>query len=195
MGKKSKVGEYFIQLMLVVVGVFLGLLASDWSNSKQLKNNQDEVLQNIKLEIESNIAIVERAQKNRQRFNKSLDSIYPLLTKDVLNELLFDKNFGERFPNWRGVGNGQLSNAMFEMAKYSNLLSGMDIQVASQLSKTYAVQEGHDKARETFLNKFFDFNSKTTYNDAMRIMFAVRQELSSFENVLIKEYKKTLELL
>ncbi|WP_298893157.1 hypothetical protein [uncultured Psychroserpens sp.] len=195
MKKKSKISEYLIQLTLVVLGVFLGILASEWNASKNLENNQKEVLNNIKQEITSNLETVKNAQNNRTKFNKSLDSLYPLLTKDVLKENLFDRNFDERFPNWRGVGDGQLSNAMFEMAKYSNLLSSMDIEVAAQLTKTYAVQQGLNKTRDTFLDKFFDFNSQTKYSDALRVMFAIRQELGSFENSLIKEYSKTLEML
>ena len=195
MAKKSKISEYFMQLMLVVVGVFLGILASEWKASKDLQNDQKEILENIKLEIESNLQIVIDAKKNREDFNRSLDSLYPLLTKDVLKEPLLDKNFNERFPNWKGVGWGQLSNAMFEVAKYSNLLPGMDIKVASQLTKTYALQEGRNKTRDTFLKKFFDFNSQTTYQDALRVMLAIRQELGNFETTLIEEYKKTLELL
>ncbi|WP_223032517.1 hypothetical protein [Hanstruepera marina] len=195
MSNKIKFSEYFIQLVLVVVGVFLGILASEWNASNNLKSNQREVLNNIKLEVQANLETVKRAQKNRIKFNKSLDSLYPLLTDEIVNEPLFDKNFNERFPNWRGVGDGQLSSAMFEMAKYSNLLSSMDIEIASQLSKTYTVQNGLNKTRDSFLEKFFDFNSQTTYSDALRIMSAIRQELGSFENTLLKEYSKTLELL
>lgn len=195
MGSKIKVSEYLIQLILVVVGVFLGILASEWKASNNLKANQQEVLNNIKLEIQDNLEIVKRAQNNRTKFNKSLDSLYASLNDEIVKEPLFDRNFNERFPNWKGIGVGQLSSAMFEMAKYSNLLSSMDIKIASQLSKTYAVQDGLKKTRDTFIEKFFDFNSQTTYSDALRIMSAIRQELGSFEIVLLEEYSKTLELL
>lgn len=195
MSGKTKISEYFIQLILVVVGVFLGILASEWKASNNLKINQKEVLKNIKLEIQDNLEIVKRAQDNRTKFTKSLDSLYPLLSDDIVKEPLFDRNFNDRFPNWKGIGVGQLSSAMFDMAKYSNLLSSMDIQIASQLSKTYAVQDGLSKTRDTFIKKFFDFDSQTTYRDALRIMSAIRQELGSFEIVLMEEYSKTLDLL
>lgn len=195
MKKKSKVSEYFIQLVLVVLGVFLGILASEWKAAKNLENNQKEVLKNIKLEIESNLQIVTSAQQNRIKFNKSLDSLSPLLSEDILKENLFDRNFNERFPNWRGIGDGEVSNAMFEMAKFSNMLSSMDIDVVSQLSKTYAVQDALNKTRDTFLKKFFDFDSEAKYADALRLMWSIRQELGSYESKLIDEYSKTLKLL
>ena len=84
---------------------------------------------------------------------------------------------------------------MFEMAKYSNLLSSMDIKVASQLTKTYTIQKGLTDIRSTFLKRFFDFNSQTTYHDALRLMWSIRQELGSFEIQLAEEYSKTLKLL
>ncbi|MCK0108077.1 hypothetical protein MWU58_02100 [Flavobacteriaceae bacterium S0825] len=195
MKKKLKISEYFIQLILVVLGVFLGILASEWNAAKNLENNQKEVLKNIKTEIESNLEIVKSAQQNRTKFNKSLDSLYPLLTEDILKENLFDRNFYERFPNWRGIGDGQVSNAMFEMAKFSNMLSSMDIDIVSQLSKTYAVQDALNKTRDTFLKKFFDFDSDAKYADALRLMWSIRQELGSYENKLVNEYSKTLEML
>jgi hypothetical protein len=195
MKKKSKISEYFIQLILVVLGVFLGILASEWKAAKNLETNQKEVLKNIKLEIESNLEIVKNAQQNRVKFNKSLDSLHPLLSEEILKENLFDRNFNERFPNWRGIGDGQVSNAMFEMAKFSNMLSSMDIDIVSQLSKTYAVQEALNKTRDTFLKKFFDFDSDAKYADALRLMWSIRQELGSYERKLVDEYSKTLELL
>jgi len=195
MKKKLKVSEYLIQLILVVLGVFLGILASEWNAAKNLENNQKEVLKNIKIEIESNLKIVTSAQQNRTKFNKSLDSLYPLLTDDLLKENLFDRNFSERFPNWRGIGDGQVSNAMFEMAKFSNMLSSMDIDIVSQLSKTYAVQEALNNTRDTFLKKFFDFDSDAKYTDALRLMWSIRQELGSYENKLVNEYSKALEML
>ena len=195
MKNRSKILEYFMQLALVVIGVFLGILASEWNASKTLRNNQKEVLKSIKLEIESNVKIIEAAQNNRKKFNKSLDSLSPLLTEELKKEPFFLRSFNERFPNWRGIGDGQLSNAMFEMAKYSNLLSTMDIEIASQLTKTYTTQESVKNTRDAFLKKFFDINSQTTYRDALRIMWFIRQELGGLENKLLNQYLKTLEIL
>ncbi len=195
MKKGIKFYEYGIQLILVIVGVFLGMLASEWNASNKLKSAQKEILHNIKLEIESNMTIVKSAQKNKIKFFRSLDSLYPTLTKEVKDELLFDNDFNQRFPNWKGIGDAQLSNAMFEVAKFSNMLSSMDIDIASQLSKTYTIQESFKDTRVTFINKLFDFNSKTTYGDGLRFMSAVRKELGSFEEGLLRQYTKTLELL
>lgn len=193
--KKIKFGEYFIQLLLVIVGVFLGMLASDWNSNKKQEENKKEVLSNIKSEITANKLIIESALKNKNQFYKSFDSIQPLLTAAELNEPLFQKKFEERFPNWNGVGGEDLPNAMFEMAKFSNLLSSMDIDVTSQLSKIYNLQNSYNDFRKMLLSNFFDFNSQTTYKDAMRFMWSVRQELGSHEVQLKKEYEKALQLL
>ena len=195
MKKKSKFSEYFIQLILVIVGVFFGMLASDWNASKSLEKSQKEILQNIKEEITANLETVKQAESNRKRFNKSLDSLDALLEKEALNTLFFDKDFEERLPNWRGIGGGELSNAMFEMAKFSNVLATIDIDKAKQLTKTYNYQNTHNNARATFLEKFYNINSQSTYRDVLRLMWAIRQELGGYESVLQEEYKKSLELL
>ena len=140
----------------MVAGVFLGMLASEWNASKNLEKSQNEILQNIKQEITSNLELVKQAQSNRKKFNKSLDSLDALLTHSELNAPFFDKNFSARLPNWRGIGGGELSDAMFEMAKYSNVLATLDIEMAKQLTKTYNFQNTHNKTRTTFLENFYN---------------------------------------
>ena len=195
MKTKSKISEYFIQLILVVAGVFFGILASDWNASKNLEKSQEEILINLKEEISANLKMVKQAESNRKQFYKSLDSLDKVLTKKEEDELFFDKDFQERLPNWRGIGGGQLSNAMFEMAKYSNILSTLELDKVKQLAKTYNFQNTHNKTRATFLENFYKINSKSTYRDVLRQMWAIRQELGGYEFVLQKEYTKTLEML
>ena len=195
MKTKSKISEYFIQLILVVAGVFFGILASDWNASKNLEKKQEEILINIKEEIGTNLKMIRQADSNRRQFYKSLDSLDNVLTKAEEDELFFDKDFQERLPNWRGIGGGQLSNAMFEMAKYSNILSTLELDKVKQLAKTYNFQNTYNKTRATFLENFYKINSTSTYRDVLRQMWAIRQELGGYEFVLQKEYTKTLEML
>jgi len=195
MKKRTKISEYFIQLILVIVGVFFGLLASEWNASKNLEKSQNEILLNIKEEISENLNTIQRADSNRRRFNKSLDSLDKILTKSDKDELFFDKNFQERLPNWRGIGGGELSNAMYEMTKYSNVLATLDIDIAKQLTKTYNYQNSHNTARATFLKSFYNVNSQSTYGDVLRLMWAIRQELGGYENILVTEYSNTLKML
>lgn len=195
MKKRTKISEYFIQLILVIVGVFFGLLASEWNASKNLEKSQKEILLNIKEEISENLNTIQRADSNRRRFNKSLDSLDKILTKSDKDELFFDKNFQERLPNWRGIGGGELSNAMYEMTKYSNVLATLDIDIAKQLTKTYNYQNSHNTARVTFLKSFYNVNSHSTYGDVLRLMWAIRQELGGYENILVTEYSNTLKML
>ena len=195
MKTKSKISEYFMQLILVVAGVFFGILASDWNASKNLEKKQEEILINIKEEIGTNLKMIRQADSNRRQFYKSLDSLDNVLTKAEEDELFFDKDFQERLPNWRGIGGGQLSNAMFEMAKYSNILSTLELDKVKQLAKTYNFQNTYNKTRATFLENFYKINSTSTYRDVLRQMWAIRQELGGYEFVLQKEYTKTLEML
>ncbi|NER12845.1 hypothetical protein GWK08_05295 [Leptobacterium flavescens] len=193
--RRSKVLEYFLQLVLVVIGVFLGILASEWNSGKKLEKDRKEVLENIKLEMQTNLLTLKAAREQRAAFRKSLDSLSPLLTEEQRKEFLFDKDFDERFPNWRGVGGGNLKDAMFETAKFSNLLAAMDVETTAQLSHVYGLQEGYNDLRATLIQKVFDLDSHTIYNDAVRLMWRIREELGGVEHILIQEYEKTLKQL
>ncbi|MEL7005134.1 MAG: hypothetical protein AAFN93_20720, partial [Bacteroidota bacterium] len=125
---------------------------------------------------------------NRRPFFKSLDSLEQILTEEVLSERFFDRAWSERLPNWKGFGSGRVSNSMFETAKYGNVLSGMDIELLQQLSKTYSLQETTNKLRQTLMDKFFSIDTNTEYSDVILLMWRIRQELEGAEAQLVAEY-------
>ena len=195
MFKKLKLRDSFFQLFIVVLGVFLGMWANDWNNNRNLKKHRKEVLKSIHKEIENNLKVIEQADEHKIPFFQSLDSLYEQLDDSTTLEKFYDRPFHERLPNWRGVGGGALSSAMFETAKYSNVLSGMDIKLLEQLSKIYSIQEIGNTIRNTFIDGFYSIDSETKYIDVLRLMDRIRQELGGYEYILMNEYKKGLELI
>ncbi len=192
---KSKILEYFIQLLIVIIGVFLGMLVTDWNSDQKMARDRAALLKSIKSEIEANKASIEGNWANRRPFFKSLDSLYNHLNKEIRRERFLDRGWGERLPNWQGFGSGKLSNSMFETAKYSNVLPGMDLKLLQQLSKTYNLQQNTVELRKTMMEKFFNIGTNTEYGDVLLLMDRIRQELGGSEYLLKQEYDVCIKMI
>ncbi len=193
--KKSQFKEYIIQILIVIIGVFLGMLASDWNSNKNLKKNRKAILNSIKNELNSNMENLESLEKSRKSFYVSHDSLSNILTEEILNERFFDAPFMQRLPNWKGLGNTSLEDAMFDAAKFSNIFIGMDIELLENLSKIYLRQKSMVSTHETLLDRFYNIDSNTKYKEVNRLIWQVRQELWGNQILLAKEYKKTIDLI
>lgn len=187
--------EYIIQLLIVMVGVFLGMLVSDWKATQNLNKSRNQILLSIKSEIESNREIIIKSDEKLSPFFTSLDSIRQYHTPALVAEFFYDRPFNERLPNWTGIGGQKLSGAMFETAKYSNVIPGMDVKLLEQLAKIYNLQEDANELRATFLDQFLAIDSETKYSDVLRLVSRIRQELGGINYILLNEYNQVLTMI
>lgn len=193
--KKLKLSEGFVQLLIVIAGVFIGMLLTEWNANRKLSNKIDTVLDQIKIEIKDNKALLESSIEYKRPFFIKYDSLIKELNEELRNEPLYARPFHERLPGWRGIGGGRLDNAMFETAKFSDVLPEVDIELVKSVSKVYNHQDVYNKLRESFINQYIQLNSASTYNDALFLMGGIRQELGGYEVILLKEYDLILNKL
>ena len=193
--KKTNLSEYIIQICIVIIGVFLGMLVTEWNSQRTIEDNKYRALLSIKAEIESNLANLKRLDEKRISFYRALDSLSKIVQPNDRKELFNRKSFQERLPNWTGLGVMSLNSSMFEAAKYGNVLSSIDLNILQQLSQVYQSQGSRDELMKVFLNKFTDINDKTTYDEVLNLVWRIREELWGSEYYLIQNYEKTLQLL
>ena len=191
----SKAADYFVQLLIVMIGVFLGMLVTEWRADSKTEKDRKTILKSIRVEISSNKQLIEASFDKLGSFTKSLDSLNRVLTKERLAENFYDRPFQERLPNWKGVGGEVYSSSMFETAKYSNVLPGMNVDLLEQLSSTYSMQHLTNELKSELLNKFLAINSTTPYSDVLRLMNRIKQELGGVQYLLDQEYDKCLQLI
>lgn len=193
--KKLKFSEGFVQLLIVVAGVFLGMLLTEWNANRKLSNKIETILDQIKIEISDNKVLLNSSIEYKKPFFSKYDSLIETIDEDLRNEPLYARSFQERLPGWRGIGGGRLDNAMFETAKFSDVLPEVDIELVKAISKVYNNQEVYNKLRESFINQYFRLNSGSSYSDALFLMNGIRQELGGYEIMLLKEYDLLLKKL
>lgn len=192
---KSKALEYFIQLLIVIIGVFLGTWATNWNSTRQQNKNQRQALQSILKEIESNQAKLHKAIAYHRKIFKSFDNVRKQLDYHDPQYKFNSKALKTFLPGWRGFGMPSLDNAMFEMAKYSNVIPGMPYQIQEVLSKVYRFQALYHQLSERVVNRLFDFNDQTPLANVMTVVWVMREGGFGSELNIRPHYKKAIELL
>lgn len=196
--KKEKISDYLLQLIMVILGVFLGMMASDWNASKSTEKNKKNLLLGLKSEINNNLKYLKsRKESDLTVFFNSLDSLSKSLKSnpEKLKEPFKNQTFTERVPNFPGLGRPQLDDAMFEATKYSNMLSNFDIELLKQLTKTYNLQYNIESTRNALDLKLAGIDSQTIYKDVLDLMWEVMESYFGSQYNLINEYEKTIELI
>jgi hypothetical protein len=193
--KKLRISQNFAQMLIVMFGVFLGMLLTELNANRKTSNKIEIITEQIKLEISANKELLEASIKRKNPFWKSLDTLNSSFPEDIYKEYFFDSPFRSRLPGWNGLGGGRLDDSMYETAKFSNIIPEMDFELVKELSRAYNTQQVYNDLRDSFTNQFYAINSSTTYNDVLRLMWQIRQELGGYESLLLEQYEIALEKL
>jgi len=192
---KSKVLEYFLQLIIVVVGVFLGMWVTNWSNDRQQNKNQRLVLESILKEMKMNQAKVEKAMKYHQRIFQAFDQVR---AKENYNDAQYKfsgENLKKFFPGWAGINMPNLDSDMYEMAKYSNTMPGMPYKIQESLSRVYHYQSLYNRLADKVVTRFFEFNEETPLREGIGVIWMMREGGYAGELSAIKKYRQAISLI
>jgi len=197
--KKSTVTifKYFIELLIVAFGVFLGMFVSDWNIQKKTNQNIDKTLTFIISEIDSNIDKLENSIEYQTKIISSFDSVVNVLEETDL-EIIYYKNKKFRFndfPGWQGFRFSSLENIMYESAKINGVLQELNITTTQLIARIYQKQESYLEFARKVNNKLLTINSKTKVIDVMGTFELVKYDILSTEKWLLKELGNTKEEL
>ncbi|WP_452602052.1 hypothetical protein [Pontimicrobium sp. MEBiC06410] len=193
MNKEKRI-DYFLQLVMVILGVFLGMLASDWNSENNFNQNKLNLLNGLKTEIQSNVNYLKsRKSKDIEPFFKSLDSLSALWNAD--STFLKQSYVGdiEKFPKFPELGRAKLDDAMFEATKYSNILSSFEIELLKQITKAYNLQYNIEDQHYKFSQRITFADTGSTNEEVKTLMWQIMQDYFGSQYNLIKEYEATIE--
>ncbi|NAS30559.1 hypothetical protein GTQ40_06225 [Flavobacteriaceae bacterium R38] len=195
--KRSTLVEYLFQLVILILGVFLGILATEWSTEKNQKKFERDIMTGMRNELQVNLDYLESVQPRRLAFQKSLDSLSAALSQndEVKKEVFYDQPFSKRIPNWPGFGKNVMDKSMFEVAKSGNILPNLKVELLQQLSKTYSFQNSIEDYGGTLRAEYFDIDSNTKYFEVINMMWIFMQEYFGSHYLLMEDYKKSIALI
>ena len=193
--QRSKLIDYLIEFIIVLAGVYFGMILSDWSHEAQTVKDRNKALEGIRNELMVNKEEVEKLDASRDPFIKTYDSLKSTLTSEKLDEKFFDQPLSIRLPNWRGIGSFNPRHSIFDAAKSSDVFIGMDLELLGQISQAYNYQKDIYEIRNLYLEKFLNFNSETEYKEAVILIDQIRQDLWGSQYLLIAKYEKVIGLI
>lgn len=192
---KSKIGEYLIQVLLIVFSVVLALALTEYINSLKTKKELNLMLKNIEEELRTNREIVEELIPYHENVLIKLKTSYSEPQKLDSIKASDDINFFNFAP--KGIQQKLINKTAWETAKLSGLIHEIKNERLQLLAKTYEQQEitftPSDKIQEIVASRDFLDNSKAKEN--LILLYWQFNELIGRESALKRHYDKVLKEL
>lgn len=170
---KSRIGELVVQIISVMIGVFLGLIVSNWSEEKKEKVKSEQLLQNIASEI----------SLNKERLSHVIG--YHRMLKDSTRFYLDNKSFTNFKPDFfKGVNTLSLYNSAYETGVQTGLFNGLSLNQLQLINEAYTFQRSYEEFANLLLSGLINLDFDDTEQSTRRILTFLS---ISMTDVVIKE--------
>ncbi|MCA6073768.1 hypothetical protein [Fulvivirga sedimenti] len=184
---KNKFGDFIIQVITVMIGVFLGFVVSNWSEAKKEQTRASALMKNISTEIQTNKASVERVIDYHRMV---LDSSRYYFNQPTIT------NYKPEF--FKGVNTISFYNSAFETGIQTGLINEISIDKIQKLNEVYTQQRSYEDFSNLLLSGLItmDFNNgeESTRKILMYLSISMMDVVIK-EEQLLESYDKALELI
>ncbi len=182
--------KYFLELLIVAFGVFLGVYLGEQKEQKKNETNTYNAYTEIISELKSNAKRIEDVISYHEQIAIELDSATRALSpEDYALEYLFNKdkfNF-TKIPSWNGFKTARLSKTFYESAKISGVFQDLNINTIQLIASIYEEQDNYLIFSKQSFNKLVDMDSDTKIID----LIGQLERLSKFDIYQIEKYLLT----
>lgn len=171
----------------MAAGVYIGLLASNWNDTKKMEKLTYNTIERIEREIKLNQANITDAQT------------YHTMVRDTIKKLDYSKssNNARSMSFWRGINMPRLYKSAFETAKQTGTANNLSPGILEQLNKLYTYQESYNDFSKTASQSLY--NIDFTKDDASKRMFTFismsMSDIYYFEESLVTQFERTLKTI
>lgn len=134
-----------IQMIMIAFGVYLGMLANDWSTKRKEQREVKNGLQSIANEIAFNKNFLEGRVEYYKQVVTVLDSLIEVRSAEAPIEDI---------PGFRGINPILLRHSSFQLAQSTQVLSNMDYQLADKIALVYTLQDFQLMGVDKFLDGY-----------------------------------------
>jgi hypothetical protein len=150
--------EYLGESFLIIFSVLLALIATEYINKIHERENTKSLLKSVVVELNRNKkAIQEMHEYNLLVLNK-IDSA--LIKRNLQDKIVSNDEFHLEEIAPQGVLYRYLDNEAWTIAKNNNIMSKIDIESISILTKVYDDQDRISKVEEEVAKVIFDRESR-----------------------------------
>ena len=181
---KESLKSGIFQFLMLIAGVWLALMANDWSESRKRKKDIDLLLEKIENEIEYNAERLDYIHNYYQTLNDSLE---------VSRGRLFRKEKVEFYNFWFGRAQPNFLSYAFTLALSTGKMNDLDLNLSMELMKLNAIE----KRFSDLITVTYDLNGlgdQSTEEKVKRVGYLTHDVLLSFTTVK-KQQELCLDLL
>ena len=188
----QSIKSILFQILPVMLGVYLGLLANNWNEEKKSRRLEQQILIKIKAEIEGNKKQIEA---NFDYHKMLLDTATAFYQTGDIETFLAPAYKSGQSNFWRGTRTSRLKSSAYQASISSGVFANLDIDLITLLSELYAVQEDYAKMSNLYLQKVIDLTPESSVFTYLSFVRSFSQDIYYQEKSLLKLDKTVLEKL
>jgi hypothetical protein len=193
-GKRFLVNQ-LNQFIPVVLGVYIGILASNWNENRVRRAEQQEYIENLKLEIQANKLKIEETIDYQEAILKSSRQVRKELDQKTLETTFWTTGHWNLIPGWEGLKIPSLENAVHQSGIMTNSFSEMEFPIIHTISRSYNHQENYEMlAQRLILDNLSQMDNQVKTAEALNKL-EWWQDIVFLGNELIAQYNATLREL
>jgi hypothetical protein len=150
--------EYLGESLLIIFSVFLALFVTEYINKLHEKANTRDLLKNIVSELKHNKKAIEEMQVYNMHVLGKIDSV--LMSKEAQTKIVSNDEFNLDIIAPQGVLYRYLDLEAWTVAKDNNIMSKIDIETISAITKLYEDQGRIVKVEDEIAKVIFDRASR-----------------------------------
>jgi hypothetical protein len=192
---KKTIGQMAGELLLVAVGVYLGIVSSNYNEERKEVRRQGEFLQTLALEIAANKQKLQRALAYREKIFSTTTLLRKRLPPDTLRARFWAVGGFQLIEGWQGVTIPSLEKSVYESGLITNTLSGLDFKTINAIAQVYSSQEEYKELARLFItDKIIGMDEEITTQQMLNTM-QWWWDVISIERDLSKKYQVALTQL
>lgn len=142
---KSKLSAILFEIIPVAIGVFLGFVVSNWTESSTKKRETQLLKENIVAEIKN----------NKNRLEQVID--YHRILRDssahyANNNIISEPHFFD------GINTAILLKSAFDTGIQTGLINGLPLDLIQQTNNVYSIQEEYSQFKTIMLSAILNMN-------------------------------------
>lgn len=142
-----KVKSYLLNLLNqfipVVIGVYIGIIASNWNEARVQKAEQKEFVNNLVLEMQANKVKLEETLAYQQAILHSVRKARQEFAPETMEARFWTAGQWKLLPGWEGLKIPTLENSVHQSGIMTNALSDLEFQVINTIARSYNLQEDY----------------------------------------------------
>lgn len=177
---KKKIGELLFQIIPVMIGVYLGLVASNWSENKKTRHKSEVFVENLLSEVEMN-------QKNLE---KVID--YHVMLRDSTEHYSNLENKVVNLSFFQGTRTPTLIDSAYDTGIQTGVINELPLDKIQSINHIYTLQKQYNDMGKLIISGLLnqDFSgSDENIVEIARFLSVVMNDVVYAENDLIAGYE------